>query len=113
RRLRVESLRLEALGLTHISQEDVSLRALAGTEDIAPLQTLASVLEPVIFDVRGEWSEHHGITTLAPMDHLIDALPPDPPSRHDFGDLVSTYLQDPVAHPGEQATLASMFRSWT
>ena len=113
RRLWVESLRLEALGLTHISQENVSLRALAGTEDIAPLQTLATVLEPVIFDVRGQWSEHHGITTLAPMDHLLDALPPDPPSRHDFAELVSTYLQDPVAHPGEQAALSSMFRSWT
>ena len=49
RRLAVESLQLEALGLTHISQEAVSLRQLAGTQKIDPLQFLASVLEPVTF----------------------------------------------------------------
>ena len=112
RRLAVESLRLEELGLTHISQEEASLRALAGTQQIDPLRPLMSVLEPVNFDTRSNWSEHHGITTLSPMDNLVDALPPDPPSRHDFGDLMSTYLADPVAHPEEEATLRQAFRSW-
>ena len=113
RRLWVESLRLEGLGLTQISQEDASLRALTGTEQIDPLRPLASVLEPVNFDGRSEWSESHGITTLSPLDHLVDALPPDPPSRHAFGDLVSDYLQDPAARPEEQTALLSMFESWT
>ncbi len=113
RRLWVESLRLEGLGLTHISQEDASLRALAGTPDIASLRVLAAVLQPVNFDTRGSWSESHGVTTLDPLDHLIDALPPDPPSRHDFDELMSTYLQDPAGHPDEQAELLEMFRSWT
>ncbi|MFP5226447.1 MAG: glycosyl hydrolase, partial [Acidobacteriota bacterium] len=36
-----------------------------------------------------------------------------PPSRHDFANLMSTYLQDPVGHPGEQAALTSTFRSWS
>ncbi|MGA7402412.1 MAG: family 20 glycosylhydrolase, partial [Candidatus Sulfotelmatobacter sp.] len=44
RRLDVESRRLEALGLTHISQEAVSLRQLARSEQTEPLHTLASVL---------------------------------------------------------------------
>lgn len=113
RRLWVESLRLEGLGLTQISQEDASLRALAGTEEIDALRPLAAVLEPVDFDGRSNWSESHGVTTLSPMDHLVDALPPDPPSRHDFGDMVSTYLQDPAAHPDEQMAMLAMFRSWT
>jgi hexosaminidase len=47
RRLRVESLRLEALGLSHISTEDTGLRRLAGTTAIGPLQILTNWLEPV------------------------------------------------------------------
>jgi len=113
RRLWVESLRIEQLGLTQISQEDASLRALAGNQQIDALQMLAAVLEPVDFDTRASWSESHGITTLSPHDRLVDALPPDPQSRHDFADLVSTYLQDPAARPDQQAALMSMFRSWT
>jgi hexosaminidase len=113
RRLAVESLRLEQLGLTHISQESASLRALAGTEDIDALQPLVDVLEPVDFDTRSRWSEHHGVTTLSPLDNLVDALPPDPPSQHDFGDLMSTYLQDPAGHPEIAAALEETFRSWS
>jgi hexosaminidase len=113
RRLWVESLRLEGLGLTQISQEDASLRALAGTEQIEALRRLAAVLEPVNFDERGSWSDSHGVTTLTPLDRLVDALPPDPPSRHGFADLVSTYLQDPAQNPDQQVALLAMFRSWT
>ncbi|MGC2298114.1 MAG: family 20 glycosylhydrolase [Acidobacteriaceae bacterium] len=113
RRLAVESLRLETLGLTHISQEEASLRALAGTQGIDALRPLAAVLEPVDFDTRSHWAETHGVTTLTPMNQVVDALPPDPPSRHDFGDLMSTYLQDPVAHPEEESGLAATFRSWS
>ena len=113
RRLWVESLRLEELGLTQISQEQASLRGLAGTQRIGALEPLIAVLEPVNFDARSSWSEKHGVTTLSPLNRLVDALPPDPPSRHDFGDLMSTYLEDPVGHPGEGAALAATFRSWT
>jgi hexosaminidase len=113
RRLAVESLRLEELGLTHISQEEASLRALAGTQQIDALRPLAAVLEPVNFDTRSGWSEAHGVTTQTPLNSLVDALPPDPPSRHDFGDLMSTYLQDPIAHAEEEDELNDTFHSWT
>jgi hexosaminidase len=113
RRLAVESLRLEELGLTQISQEWASLRALAGTQQIDALRPLMAVLEPVDFDTRSKWSEAHGVTTQTPLNALVDALPPDPPSRHDFGDLVSTFLEDPVANSGESAALTATFRSWT
>lgn len=113
RRLWIESLRLEDLGLTQISQEYASLRALAGTPHIDALVPLAAVLEPVDFDGRAHWAETHGVTTLSPLNRLVDALPPDPPSRHTFEELMSTYLQDPAAHPDAEAALTSMFRSWT
>jgi hexosaminidase len=109
RRLEVESLRLESLGLTHISQEDVSLRQLSGTEQIAPLQTLASVLEPVPFDERAHLQHANQLT---PLDLLVDALPPDPPSRHNFELLVHAYLQHPGGRTGAQTELTGKFNEW-
>jgi hexosaminidase len=109
RRLAVESLRLEALGLTHISQEDVSLRQLAGTDEIGPLRVLASVLEPITFDER-EHSQHPN--QLTPLNKLVDALPPDPPSRHNFEMLVHDYLQDRTTRLREESELTSKFEAW-
>jgi hexosaminidase len=109
RRLTAESLRLETLGLTHISQEAVSLRQLAGTQQIDPLLTLASVLEPVTFDERAHRQHPNQLT---PLNLLVDALPPDPPSRHNFELLVSAYLQDPRIRQPEEAELTTKFTGW-
>jgi hexosaminidase len=109
RRLAVESLRLEALGLTHVSQRDTSLRRLAGTDQIGALQTFASVLEPVTFDDQAHLQHPNQLT---PLNHLADTLPPDPPSRHSFELLVRSYLQDPAARKPEEAELVSDFNSW-
>ena len=109
RRLEVESLRLEGFGLTHISQEAVSLRQLSGTDQIGPLQILASVLEPVPFDARAH--QQHA-NQLTPLDLLVDALPPDPPSRHNFELLVRAYLQNPDGRAQSQAELNTDFNGW-
>ncbi|HEV2463292.1 MAG TPA: family 20 glycosylhydrolase, partial [Acidobacteriaceae bacterium] len=79
RRLWVENIRLESLGLTQTSHESVALRELAGTAAIGPLRILASVLQPVGFGQRYELQH---TSQLTPMDHLIDAVRPDPPSQH-------------------------------
>jgi hexosaminidase len=110
RRLEVESLRLETFGLTHISQKDASLRQLSGTREIASLQVLASILEPVVFDQRAH--QQHA-NQLTPLDLLVDALPPDPPSRHNFELLTRTYLQKPAAQKQEEKELTSKFTAWT
>ncbi len=107
RRLWVENLRLEALGLTQISNQDVALRQLAGTGAIQPLRILASVLQPVGFDQR--YKLQH-TTQLTPMDHLIDAVRPDPPSLHGMQVLVRDYLagNDPQAG----IKLETIFQHW-
>jgi hexosaminidase len=107
RRLRVESLRLETLGLRHLSAEDVGLRQLAGTADIGSLRTLASVIEPVRWQVQGELQH---TTQLTPMDHLVDALIPDPPSRHDMQVLVREYLAHRNAETRDR--LDAIFAAW-
>jgi len=107
RRLWVENLRLEAVGLTQISNEDVALRQLAGTTAIEPLRILASVLQPVGFDQRYQMQH---TTQLTPMDHLIDAVRPDPPSQHGMQVLVRDYLagNDPQAG----IRLETIFQHW-
>jgi hexosaminidase len=109
RRLWVESLRLEAVGLTHLSAEGVGLRQLAGTADIDPLWVLANVLQPVVFDDRYELQH---TTQLTPMDHLIDTVRPDPPSRHQTQLLVRNYLKNPSANAEARAQLEQIFRQW-
>lgn len=107
RRLWVEDLRLESLGLTQISYKDVALRQLAGTMAIGPLRILTSVLQPVGFSER--YALQH-TTQLTPMDHLIDAVPPDPPSRHGMEVLVRKYLANHDPETG--AKLQSIFARW-
>jgi len=114
RRLAVESLRLEALGLTHISHEEASLRELSeiqrtdSAQDDA-LEVFASVLEPVSFNQRAHMQHANQLT---PLDQLVDALSPDPPSRHDFELLAHTYLQNPVSRKEEETRLAATFKIW-
>ncbi len=109
RRLEAESLRLEVFGLTHISQEDVSLRRLSGTWQTGPLKILASVLEPLTFDERAHLQHANQLT---PLDRLVDALPPDPPSRHNFELLIRNYLRNPGARTQELAELTDDFKDW-
>ena len=107
RRLWVENIRLESLGLTQISNESVGLRQLAGTAAIGPLRILASVLQPVGFSERYELQH---TSQLTPMDHLIDAVRPDPPSRHGMKMLVHEYLTNHDQATGER--LESIFERW-
>jgi hexosaminidase len=107
RRLWVESVRLEDFGLTHLSAQDVGLRNLAGTEQIDPLRTLASVVQPVGFSERYQLQH---TSQLTPMDHLIDAVRPDPPSRHEAQVLVAAYLKNPSEET--RTELAAWFQEW-
>jgi hexosaminidase len=119
RRLTVESLRLEVFGLTHISHEEVSLRQLRGTRQsdplqidptqIDPLQIFSSVLEPVTFDQRAHMQHANQLT---PLNQFVDAISPDPPSRHNFELLARTYLQGPAARGEEEIRLVATFKTW-
>jgi hexosaminidase len=109
RRLAVESLRLEALGLTHLSHEGSALRQLAGTEDIDALRVFSSVLEPVSFSER--YQQQH-TSQLTPLDNLVDAIRPDPPSRHDTNRLTHQFLRAPATSEEARAALEKAFESW-
>ena len=109
RRLAVESIRLEALGLTHLSHEGRALRKLAGTENIDALRVFSSVLEPVSFSDR---YKHQHTSQLTPLDNLVDAARPDPPSRHDTNRLTHQFLRAPASSEEARAALGRAFESW-
>jgi hexosaminidase len=112
RRLWVESVRIESLGLTQISQEGASLRQLSGSIDIGPMRVFAAAIEPVVFDDRDAYTEKHDVTQLTPLDHLVDAVPPDPPSRQALELLVDAYLASPAQHQKERGLLLATFQAW-
>ncbi|HUV70414.1 MAG TPA: family 20 glycosylhydrolase [Terracidiphilus sp.] len=106
RRLSVESLRLEAAGLTHISGPARGLRYLAASAQIQPLELFASTLQPVEFGVRSH--EQHPSTTTV-FDLLVDAVRPDPPLRHQMPILVDAALHGDAA---SMARLDALFHAW-
>jgi hexosaminidase len=85
RRLRINSLKLENVGLQHISGPEIMRRNLLLERDPEALDVLASVLEPVSFHERYGGQHTNGLTTL---DRLVDVVVADPPSRQQIaGDV--------------------------
>ncbi|WP_255551525.1 beta-N-acetylhexosaminidase [Granulicella sp. dw_53] len=111
RRLEVESIRLDALGLTHISVPNMGLRQLAGSErGAAQLAVLISTLTPASFHFRYEQQK---TSQLTPMGNVVDFTRPDPPLRQDFRLLVERYLHTTDAeHELARQQLESLFHAW-
>lgn len=108
RRLDALSTQLDGLGVQHIAHQDAALRTSAGTEDIAALKTFASVLQPASFHDRfGRGKARQA----DPLDHLSDAVRPDPPARHEFDRLTKAFLQSPQTSSDEQHALEAHFRA--
>ena len=106
RRLGVETLRLEAEGLMHMSGPVRVLRRLAGTSQIQPLEVLSEALQPVDFGVRSRLQKP---TKLTVFDRLVDGVRPDPPLRHEMTLLVFGALHGDA---GDVKHLQAIFQSW-
>jgi hexosaminidase len=91
RRLASVSIELEGLGLTHEKNVAMLLRCLAGSNDIAPLETLVAVAEPVKEYRRGE---QRPTTMLSPLTSLVDAARADSAEGREFRALVDGLLSD-------------------
>ncbi|HEY0430598.1 MAG TPA: family 20 glycosylhydrolase [Pyrinomonadaceae bacterium] len=109
RRLSVVSLQLEELGLTHKRNHDMLLRRLVGSEDIGPLRTLASVIEPVKEYRRYQMRPQ---TMLSPLTGLVDATPPDSEAARKFALMVDGLLSDAPRFQLYRQELANVFADW-
>jgi hexosaminidase len=109
RRLEVENLRLDALGLEQISGPERVQRQLIGQRNAAEFRVLTSVLEPVSFHDRYDLQHTDQLT---PLYGLADAVAPDPPVRHEMAEAVQALLKDAPHHERGRARLARWFAQW-
>jgi hexosaminidase len=109
RRLAVISLQLEELGLTHKKNQDMMLRRLLRSDDIGPLRTLVSILEPVKeyrrYDQRPQ-------TMLSPLTGVVDATLPDSEAARKFAWMVDAFLADAPRYQLYRAELSQMLADW-
>ena len=107
RRLGAVSVRLEGLGLRHLSSEDAGLRDLAGSEDLGALRVFASAFEPVSFSDR---YQQQRTSQLTPLTSFVDAVRPDRPIRHELASAAKKLIADPT-NAASRATLQNFFES--
>ena len=109
RRLAVISLQLEELGLTHRRNQEMMLRRLVRNEDVGPLRTLISVVEPVKeyrrYDQRPQ-------TMLSPLTGAVDAATPDSDAARKFRWMVSEFLNDGPRFELYRPELSDMLADW-
>jgi hexosaminidase len=106
RRLRVASLELEDVGLTHISGPAKLRRNLAGSADAEALNVMAAVVEPVPFGDRYQAQHPDRLTSL---DRMVDAVVADPPARQTIAREVDAALKGDAA---AAARLRRRFANW-
>ncbi|HEY8410025.1 MAG TPA: family 20 glycosylhydrolase [Pyrinomonadaceae bacterium] len=109
RRLAVISVQLEELGLTHKKNQDMMLRRLLRSDDIGPLRTLVSVLEPVKeyrrYDQRPQ-------TMLSPLTGVVDATTPDSEAARRFAWMVDAFLADAPRFQLYRAEISEALADW-
>ncbi len=109
RRLGVISLQLEELGLTHKKNQEMMLRRLVRNDDIGPLRTLVSVIEPVKEYRRYQQRPQ---TMLSPLTGVIDAALPDAEGARKFSWMVKEFLNDGPRYQLYRAELSQMLAKW-
>jgi hexosaminidase len=109
RRLAVISLQLEELGLTHKRNQEMMLRRLVRNDDIGPLRTLVSVIEPVKEYRRYQQRPQ---TMLSPLTGVVDAATPDAEAARKFQWMVTEFLNDGPRFQLYRAELSQMLGDW-
>jgi hexosaminidase len=88
-RLEVVSQHLENYGLKHRASYGSMLRRMTGEPNPVALRVLGDVVEPPKQYVRGELRSYDSFT---PLNHLVDAVPPESNTARQFHDLVERIL---------------------
>jgi hexosaminidase len=109
RRLAIISLQLEELGLTHKRNQEMMLRRLVRHDDIGPLKTLVSVIEPVKEYRRYQQRPQ---TMLSPLTGVVDAALPDAEGARKFSWMVSEFLNDAPRFQLYRTELSEMLGDW-
>jgi hexosaminidase len=85
-RMAAVSEKLNSYGLTHNSFTLAMLQRMTGSDDPAPLEVLASVVQPPQGYQREELHEY---TSASALNHLVDAVPPESETGRKFNELAA------------------------
>ena len=88
-RMAVVSSKLESYGLTHQSFTRPMLQRMSGQADPKYLAVLAGVVQPPVGYQREELKEYDW---HSPLNHLVDAVPPESETARKFKDLVTVIV---------------------
>jgi hexosaminidase len=100
---------LDAYGVTQNTNYDVMLRLIAGTDDIAALQTLVDVVEPVKGYSRPNLAGTEP-TALTPLNRVVDAAHPESATARRFSALVDAFLSG--AKPEAEPQIRALLTEW-
>lgn len=107
-RLHFLSDHLTVIGLTQQTNPREMLQRIAGDGDVQPLQTLASVLEPVKEYARGQTRTY---TQATPLNRLIDAIPPESLTARDFALHVKRLISH-TSNPADDEAIRKSLVNW-
>lgn len=111
-RLEVTSRWLESLNVRPRYILSFMRQRLAGTSPSGPLDTFASVLEPVREYTRHEDKTHsYGINT--PLNRLVDSIAPESDAAREFRKAVDRYLASSPSAKEEGPALEMSLRHWS
>jgi hexosaminidase len=88
-RMDVVSDKLEAYGLTHQSVTRPMLQRMSGGADTKYLAVLASAVQPPVGYERGELKEYDW---YSPLNHLVDAVPPESETARKFKNVIAVIV---------------------
>ena len=104
-RMAVVSEKLEAYGLTHRSYTEVMLDRMAGASDPAALEVLATAVQPPLGYDREELMPY---TKTTPLNHLVDAVPPESETARTFATQVNRIVAGKAHRPDLLAVRAQL-----
>jgi hexosaminidase len=107
RRLHAVSLLLENYGLTHIKNQNMLLRQLAGRHDIRPLKILVNVIGPLTGNQR---LHNKTFTVYSPLTSIADAAHADAWTALQFNRQVDRFVQHP--NPDLEQAIRADLKLW-
>jgi len=107
-RMAVVSDHLVFYGLHHQSSTRVMLQRMSGQSDPQDLAVLASIVQPPLEYSREEFKQYY---TWTPLNHLVDAVPPESETARQFSEMVKRIVGG-KASPGDWQQARAWLTLW-
>lgn len=105
------SRQLEYLGLTHVSNYSASLKRMSGTDEVAELEVLRKVVEPVKDYTRMDTAPAL-VNASTPLNRMVDAAEPESEKAREFSLLVDEYIKGGFSDLRSASQIRSQLEQW-